>query len=738
MDEWNDIVKEFLLESDENLGQLDRDLIELESNPTSREILARIFRTVHTIKGASGFLGFTNLGIVAHAGENLLSQLRDGKLAVNSEIASGLLSLVDAIRRMLSEIAATGKEGDGDYTALLETLRRLQGKGQAGETPATSTGPMQATPETPAPTPDTGRPRSAAGGTSELATSHSQVSAESLSLRVDVHQLDKLMDLVGELVLARNQILQISYREQDPAFVASSQRLNLITSELQEGVAKARMQPIGNVWQQFPRLVRDLGIGCRKKVRLEISGNDTELDKSVLEAIKDPLAHLVRNAVDHGIESPEERAAAGKPEEGRLLLRAFHENGQVNIEISDDGAGIDLERVRQKAIDQRLITAEKAQVMEDRETLSLIFLPGFSTAKTVTNISGRGVGMDVVKTNIERVGGMVGLDSQRGLGTTVRIRIPLTLAIISALMVTVSGERYAIPQPDVIELLQLDDLERKTQIDRIQGVTVCRLRGRLLPLVFLDSELQLKSPSMDTASSLKPQGARDGTVVVLRTHGRQFGLVVDQVNDIQEIVVKPLSKLIRAANIFAGATIVGDGRVSLILDVHGLALRSSVVSDPGSRNDERPSDALAPHREILLVFEGARRERFAVPLRQVTRLEEFPSLAVEETGGRDVTQYGDEILPLIQISELLPQGGLKRKAETQEESEREMLKVVVCRKNGSAVGLVVESIVDVVEHDVRKDPCVIQGRVTRILDLEQIFQQALPPAAPVMEMELKQ
>ena len=309
MVEWNEIIKEFLLESDENLAQLDRDLIELESNPTSREMLARIFRTVHTIKGSSGFLGFTNLGIVAHAGENLLSQLRDGKIAFNSEIASVLLSLVDAIRRMRPEIAASGKEGDGDYTALLETLRRLQEKGQTGESPATSAGPAQAAPAASAPTTDTGRPRSAAGGTSAQITSDPAVPAESLSLRVDVHQLDRLMNLVGELVLARNQILQISYREQDPIFLASSQRLDLITSELQEGLAKARMQPIGNIWQQFPRLVRDLGIACQKKVRLELNGNETELDKGVLEAIKDPLAHLVRNAVDHGIESPAQRVA---------------------------------------------------------------------------------------------------------------------------------------------------------------------------------------------------------------------------------------------------------------------------------------------------------------------------------------------------------------------------------------------------------------------------------------------
>ena len=363
--------------------------------------------------------------------------------------------------------------------------------------------------------------------------------------------------------------------------------------------------------------------------------------------------------------------------------------------------------------------------MEDREILTLIFLPGFSTAKTVTNISGRGVGMDVVKTNVERVGGTVVLDSQRGLGTTVRVRIPLTLAIISALMVTAGGDRYAIPQPNVIELLRLDDLERKKQIDKIQGVTMCRLRGHLLPLVFLNSELQLESHSVATDSAANSQAGSDQTVAVLRTHGRQFGLVVDQVNDIQEIVVKPLSKLIQAANLFAGATIVGDGRVSLILDVHGLALRSSVVSDSGSRDDDGRSDTLAPHREILLVFEGANSERFAVPLRQVTRLEEFPSSTMEETGGREVTQYGDEILPLIRISELFPWGGLRKKLETQQQTNNE----------SSAVGLVVERIVDVVEHDISKDHSVIQGRVTRILDLEEILQRAVLPAGHAVELE---
>ncbi len=347
------------------------------------------------------------------------------------------------------------------------------------------------------------------------------------------------MNLVGELVLARNQILQYSNATEDTGIVAPSQRLNLITTELQESVMKARMQPIGNIWSKFPRTVRDVATSRAKQVRIEMEGKETELDKTIIEAIKDPLTHIVRNSVDHGIETPDKRIAAGKPAEGRLLLRAYHEGGQVNIEISDDGAGLDLEKIRRKAVEKGVITPEHSAKMSEREAANLIFLPGFSTAEKVTNVSGRGVGMDVVKTNIDKIGGTVDVQSKLGAGTTVRMKIPLTLAIIPALIVTNRGERYAIPQISLLELVRLEGEEAQKRIELIQGLPVYRLRGRLLPLVYLDRELQAEPASREESATAVVN------IVVLQADERHFGLVVDEINDAEEIVVKPLGKQLK-------------------------------------------------------------------------------------------------------------------------------------------------------------------------------------------------
>src|SRR5260370_15322674 len=323
-------------------------------------------------------------------------------------------------------------------------------------------------------------------------SSRAQATASDSTVRVNVGLLDKLMNLVGELVLARNQVLQFAKRMKDSSFLAASQRLSLITTELQAGVMKTRMQPIGNIWDQFPRTVRDVALGCGKEVAIEMEGKETELDKTIIEAIKDPLIHLVRNSVDHGIELPEDRVKWGKDRAGRLMLRAFHESGKVNIEISDDGEGLNVERIYQKAVERGVITTEQGARMTEREIFNLIFLPGVSTAEKVTNVSGRGVGMDVVKTNIERIGGTVDVQSTLGRGTTVRVKIPLTLAIIPALIVTCSGDRYAIPQVSLLELVRLGREEVDRGIELVHGAPVYRLRGRLLPLVYLNRELKLK------------------------------------------------------------------------------------------------------------------------------------------------------------------------------------------------------------------------------------------------------
>ncbi len=496
----SDIVQDFLVESSENLDRLDRDLVGLEKNPRDKEALAGVFRTIHTIKGTCGFLGFSKLEKVAHVGENLLTRLRDGHLTLNPELTTALLGMVDAVRQMLKEIQATGQDGEEDYPELRETLTRLlagDATQDANLAPIGSPVPakvvkkktkMMAAAETEECTRGSEIPvvteASKVEGVVPKAVGQpilegKQGDAAPETIRVGVNLLDKLMTQVGELVLARNQLLQLANTVENPSLQAVSQRMNLIATELQEEVMKTRMQPIGNIWGQFPRTVRDVALGCGKQVNIEMEGKDTEIDKTIIEAIKDPLTHVVRNSVDHGIELPEDRVKAGKNPAGRLILRAFHEGGQVNIEISDDGGGLNKDRIRDKAIERGVITAEQAGRMSEREIFNLIFLPGFSTAAKVTNVSGRGVGMDVVKTNVEKIGGVVDVHSKPGQGTTIRVKIPLTLAIIPALVVTCGGDRYAIPQVSLLELVRLEAEYARTAIEMVHGAPVYRLRGRV-------------------------------------------------------------------------------------------------------------------------------------------------------------------------------------------------------------------------------------------------------------------
>jgi two-component system, chemotaxis family, sensor kinase CheA len=778
MGEDDDIVKEFLIESTENLDRLDRDLVEIEKDPSSKEILGSIFRTVHTIKGTTGFLGFSKLESLAHAGESLLGLLRDGKLSITPEITSALLALVDAVRGMLSAIESTGRDGDSDFAGLIETLRNLQESGvsppvskaqseHASEVaPETAESPVplgqiliqsgQVTDEevaTALAAQQAGDPRrlgeilveqgaippSAVRAAVEEQGRTQALASAANTIRVDVGQLDKLMNLVGELVLARNQILQFSATQQDASLVNASQRLNLITTELQEGVMKTRMQPIDTVWNKLPRVVRDLAVASGKQVRVEMEGKDTDLDKTVIEAIKDPLTHVIRNAVDHGIETPRQRTAAGKPPEGRLFLRAYHEGGQVNIEISDDGAGIDLNRVKQKAIERGLITPEQAAVMREHETLNLVFLPGFSTAAKVTHVSGRGVGMDVVKTNIEKIGGALDVHSRLGEGTTLKIKIPLTLAIIPALIVSSAGDRYAIPQISLLELVRLEGDEARKGIENIHGAPVYRLRGNLLPLVYLSHELETNGipRSGSQASGTARANFAAVNIVVVQADERQFGLVVDEVSDTEEIVVKPLGKHLKGIETFAGATIMGDGRVALILDVMGLARRSSVLSEARERalGDERivAAGQVSEQHQTVLLFQGPDDGRMAVPLSLVTRLEEFSQSSIERMGSLEVVQYRGSILPLVRVAALLTERRRKPRFVPAKPSivQDGTLQVVVYTSEQRSAGLVVDRILDIVEENMAtlqpasregiQGSIVVQGRVTEILDLEELI-----------------
>jgi two-component system chemotaxis sensor kinase CheA len=755
----DDLIKEFLVESIENLDRLDSELVKLETDPSSQELLSSIFRTIHTIKGSCGFLGFSKLEKVAHVGESLLSRLRDGKLSLTPEFTSGLLAMVDAIRVMLGEIQSTGQDGNETYPDLVETLNQLQNQGQQATPKAASDvalpkepskkrqsdstkehsaksippafvpiQPEQALPIPPEPpAPSAAAPEESQTGQHPQEDARSKIAAAE-TIRVDVHLLDRLMNLVGELVLTRNQITQFSARQTDANLLGPTQQLNLLTSELQEEVMRTRMQPISNVFDKFPRVVRDVATAQGKQVLIEMEGKATELDRSLLEAIKDPLTHIVRNSVDHGIETPEKRVARGKRSEGHLKLRACHEGGQVLVEISDDGAGIDTARVKNKAIERGVITAQQAGQMSEGEILNLIFLPGFSTAEKVTNLSGRGVGMDVVKTNIDRVNGTVDLQSYLGKGTTIRIKIPLTLAIVRAVIVQSNGKRFAIPQVNIQELVRLDADRVRTEIESVHGVPVYRMRGRLLPLVYLNEELKLAKGAGNQA------GQDEATnIVVLQANDHPFGLVVNEINDSEEIVVKPLSKQLRALKIFAGATIMGDGKVALILDVVGLAQNANIFSEASDQAlAEKAAEALAgqdqnqTEKQTFLLFAGPDDSRMAMPLSTVARLEEFPARDVERSGGEWVIQYRGKILPLLRLDVVLEERR-ERVRHARKNIHPDPLQVLVCNDEGRTIGIVVDRILDIIEDQAEvKSPAtregilcavVINDRVTELIDI---------------------
>ncbi|RNL61048.1 chemotaxis protein CheA [Nocardioides marmoriginsengisoli] len=761
MDDDAEIIAEFLVESHENLDQLDRDLVELERAPGSRELLSSIFRTIHTIKGTSGFLAFNRLEALTHVGENLLSRLRDGEMVMTGPVTEELLRMVDTVRALLDSVESSGKDtaAEVDVETVVAALKAvLDGTPGGGEAPAgvpeeeasaATIDPGASSPDAPAaavPFPSTvpvAEPVLAEPVLAEPVPAEpvlaEPVLAETLpaepvptepdareddesarrgvvdsSVRVDVDLLDSLVQLVGELVLTRNQVLQRTEGAADIELLRAAQRLDLVASELQEGIMKTRMQPIGQVWSKMPRIVRDLAVQLGREVDLQMEGHETELDRSLLEALKGPLTHLVRNALDHGIEPPAQRVAAGKPAQGRLLLRSFHESGQVVVEISDDGKGIDPEVITRVAIERNVVTRDQASRMEPREIVNLIFRPGFSTAAEVTNVSGRGVGMDVVRTNIERIGGTVDMQSQVGVGTTCRVRIPLTLAIIPALVIGEGEETYAIPQANLVELVRLeaDDLARN--VEEIAGAPLLRLRGHLLPLVSMAEVLGRPRPDVDAL-----------TVVVVQADEVRFGICVDAVHDTQEIVVKPIGRQLKALATYAGATIMGDGRVALILDVPGIAHAHALAQHGRGSAQTADPVATADASTALLVLEVGG-QRAALPLREVSRLEEFALDRIETSGGVEAVQYRDGILPLVRLAGAI---GLAERAR-----EDDQVSVVVHEAGASRIGIVIDRVLDVVDVAVAPSEvgrrtgvlgsAVIGDRVTDLVDLEAVVRHS--------------
>jgi len=709
----DDLIADFLTETGESMAELDVALVTLEQTPDDAGTLSLIFRLVHTIKGTCGFLGLARLEKVAHAAENVLGKLRDGTMTATPDIVSQILGALDRIKAILADLAATGGEPAGDDSGLIAALEVLAEGGGAAALAAVAE--PAAAPETAVPT---------AGPTAfpigvPAAAPADPSAGRTPTIRVTVDVLEDLMTLVSELVLTRNQLLQLARTQENSAFAVPLQRLSHITSDLQEGVMKTRMQPIGTAWNKLPRLVRDLGHELDKKISLVMRGAETELDRQVLELIKDPLTHMVRNSGDHGLETPAERRGVGKAETGTITLNAFHEGGHIVIEIADDGRGLPVEKIRAKVLEKGLATEAELATMGPEQIQRFIFRAGFSTAAAVTAVSGRGVGMDVVKTNIEKIGGTIDLRSVAGQGSTFTIKIPLTLAIVSALIVAAGRERFAIPQISVVELVHArTDGPRNDStdalIERINDTPVLRLRERLLPLVNLTELLRLGDGG---------RGDAGVDVVVAQVGSGMLGIIVDRVFDTEEIVVKPVAPILRHITMFSGNTILGDGSVIMILDPNGIARATGV----GAGGDARDVAGMAGEAQrsddqtAMLLFRAGDHARLAVPLGLVARLEDFPRAAIETSAGQPVVQYRGQLMPLIPFA-----------GQVDQDSPRQP--VLVFTDGARSMGLMVDAITDVVEARLRIElsgarpgllgTAVIDGQATDVIDTGYWLQQA--------------
>jgi len=755
----DDLLREFLTETNESLDVVDNELVRFEQDPNNTKILGNIFRLVHTIKGTCGFIGLPRLETLAHAAETLMGQFRDG-MAVTAPAVTLILNTIDRIKDILAQLEVTGSEPEGEDTDLIEALHKAAEGGEveapqaAQPEPAVSEGSLvhqvlerplrpgevsldelerafretevedapaaaesapasaPAAAEAKAPKPASGKP-----GAKKTAVELDVAEADKVanqSIRVNVDTLEHLMTMVSELVLTRNQLLEISRRHEDNEFKVPLQRLSNVTAELQEGVMKTRMQPIGNAWQKLPRIVRDLSAELGKQIELEMHGADTELDRQVLDLIKDPLTHMVRNSADHGLETTAERLQAGKPEQGTIRLSAYHEGGHIIICVADNGRGLDTARIRAKALANGLVTEAELDHMTEAQIHKFVFAPGFSTAAAVTSVSGRGVGMDVVRSNIDQIGGTIDVKSVQGEGTSVTIKIPLTLAIVSALIVECAGDRFAIPQLAVVELVRAR-ANSEHRIELIKDTPVLRLRNKLLPLIHLNHLLKIDDG--------RSADVEHNFIVVMQVGAQTFGIVVGGVFHTEEIVIKPMSTKLRHIGMFSGNTILGDGAVIMIIDPNGIAqaIGASVQqNDLGDRNDLL-AGAGNETRTSLLVFRAGSAQPKAVPLELVTRLEELPADKIEFSNGRYMVQYRDHLMPLVRM-----EGVEVRTTGTQS--------VLVFTDDSRSMGLVVDEIVDIVEEHLHIEvapsiegtlgSAIIKGHATEVIDVGHFLPMA--------------
>ena len=730
----DDLLHEFLTETNESLDVVDVELVRFEQEPNNAKILDNIFRLVHTIKGTCGFLGLPRLAALAHAAESLMGKFRDG-MPVTSDAVTVILFTIDRVKEILAELERHQRDPEGTDSDLIRSLDQLAQRAasqKAAPEPAApaATAPQQralrpgevsldelerAFRDAPGPVPA----KPAAPAQPEPAEKDDEDRGEgrvaNQSIRVSLDTLEYMMTMVSELVLTRNQLLDIVRRHEDSEFKVPLQRLSNVTAELQEGVMKTRMQPIGNAWQKLPRIVRDLSTELDKDIELEMHGADTELDRQVLERIKDPLTHMVRNSADHGLETAAERRAAGKPEKGTIRLSAYHEGGHIIIVVTDDGRGLNTARIREKALASGLATEAELDKMSEAQVHKFIFTPGFSTAAKITSVSGRGVGMDVVRNNIDQIGGSIDVNSIKGEGLSFTIKIPLTLAIISALIVEAGGDRFAIPQLSVIELVRVH-AKSEHRIERIKDAAVLRLRNKLLPLVHLKTLLKMSGESMP----------EKGFIVVTQVGAQTFGIVVDAVFHTEEIVVKPMSSKLRHIGMFSGNTILGDGSVIMIIDPNGIAqeIGTSAASSAHVRagTDAEAERGAAADTTALLVFRAGSPSPKAVPLSLVTRLEEIDCRKIELSNGRHMVQYRGQLMPLVRVND---------ECRIKGEGAQPLL---VFADGGRSMGLIVDEIVDIVDErldiQVGSDragvvgSAVIRGQATEILDVAHFLPMA--------------
>ena len=773
----DELVHEFVVESAAHLAQVEGQLLEIESAGENydTEIVNTVFRAVHSVKGAAGFLCLTVINSLAHSLENVLNMIRNRELAVNKSIVNTLLRSADQLRILVDNVESSNEvdvselvsqldaiysgqpekivneenlENQLDYS--LEQAEQSVAAMESEEPPMSFGGASQSSPmqssmdvqetfgqesishapeaaESVVPLPTTPRSNTNPVKTMEKTPTknaeNTHVSGKNKAtdsiVRVNVAVLDRLMNLAGELVLSRNQLILAVSNGTREGLEAIASRVDQVTSELQETIMQTRMQQIGTVFGRFPRVVRDLSNKLGKECVLDIEGDEVEVDKTIVEAMGDPLTHLVRNSVDHGIESPEKRKAAGKSPVGRVRLRAFHQAGKVCIRIEDDGAGMDPIRLKTKALEKGIITADQAGTMSDNEALRLIFAPGFSTAAQVTDVSGRGVGMDVVKTNIEQLGGTVDLESNLGRGSAVHITLPLTLAIVPSMIVGCSGERYAVPQANIVELVRVPEAEMNAKIGTVHGAEVLRLRGQLLPLVRLDKALMLR----DEADAV--DRPRSANILVLETGQMRYGLIVDSLYDNEEIVVKPLGKHVRDLGYLAGATILGDGYVALILDIVGLAMHSNLRNIDLVENDVRSGFRTGEEVHRLLLFTNHSCEQFAIPMAMVARIERIKSSEIRFIGCHNILIYRGQSLPIIRLEQSI--------AALPPEQESENLFVIVFRLGDREIGLVAPALKDirdvqmVIDAKTLREPgvlgaVIVDNATTRILDLMELVR----------------